>query len=99
MVKFLWVVLGCVIVFECLEGMIKFIFDKDIYCVLGGVIVGSNGGELLGEIGLVIEMGCDVEDIVLIIYVYLMFYEFVGLVVEVFEGLIIDFLNVKVKKC
>lgn len=97
-VIFLWVVFGCVIVFDCVDGMIKFIFDKEIYCVIGGVIVGINGGELLGEIGLVIEMGCDVEDIVLIIYVYLMLYEFVGLVVEVFEGIIIDLLNVKVKK-
>lgn len=97
-VIFLWVVFGCVIVFDCVDGMIKLIFDKEFYCVIGGVIVGINGGELLGEIGLVIEMGCDAEDIVLIIYVYLILYEFVGLVVEVFEGSIIDLLNLKVKK-
>ncbi len=45
--------------------MTKLIFDKDTHRVLGGAIVGSNGGELLGEIGLAIEMGCDLEDIAL----------------------------------
>ncbi|MGU0055338.1 hypothetical protein ACVXG7_01255 [Enterobacter hormaechei] len=38
-------------------------FDKETHRVIGGAIVGTNGGELLGEIGLAIEMGCDAEDI------------------------------------
>lgn len=61
-------------------------------------MVGINVGEMLGEIGLVVEMGVDGEDLVLIIYVYLMLNELIGLVVEIFEGLIIDFLNKKVVK-
>lgn len=97
-VIFSWVVFGRVIVFDCVDGMIKLIFDKEFYRVIGGAIVGINGGELLGEIGLVIEMGCDVEDIVLIIYAYSILYEFVGLAVEVFEGSIIDLSNSKAKK-
>ena len=36
--------------------------------MIGGAIVGTNGGELLGEIGLAIEMGCDAEDIALTIH-------------------------------
>ena len=34
------------------------------------IIVGTNGGELLGEIGLAIEMGCDAEDIALTIHAH-----------------------------
>ena len=49
----------------------------------GGAIVGSNGGELLGEIGLAIEMGCDAEDIALTITTQ-HFLESVGLAAEVF---------------
>lgn len=95
---FLWVVLGCVIVFDVINGMIKMIFEKEMGCVIGGVMVGINVGEMFGEIGLVIEMGVDVEDVVLIIYVYLMFNELIGFVFEIFEGSIIDLLNLKVKK-
>ncbi|HDV7240544.1 TPA: dihydrolipoyl dehydrogenase, partial [Mannheimia haemolytica] len=63
--KFPWAASGRAIASECSEGMTKLIFDKDTHRVLGGAIVGSNGGELLGEIGLAIEMGCDAEDIAL----------------------------------
>jgi dihydrolipoamide dehydrogenase len=48
--------------------MTKLIFDKETHRVIGGAIVGTNGGELLGEIGLAIEMGCDAEDIALTIH-------------------------------
>ncbi|VTR37594.1 Dihydrolipoyl dehydrogenase [Serratia fonticola] len=36
--------------------MTKLIFDKETHRIIGGAIVGTNGGELLGEIGLAIEM-------------------------------------------
>ncbi len=45
----------------------------------------SNGGELLGEIGLAIEMGCDAEDIALTIHARPTLHESVGLAAEVFE--------------
>ncbi len=68
------------------------------FTVIGGAIVGTNGGELLGEIGLAIEMGCDAErhrtdhprDPTL--------HESVGLAAEVFEGSITDLPNPKAKK-
>ncbi|HDL2201508.1 TPA: dihydrolipoyl dehydrogenase, partial [Mannheimia haemolytica] len=68
--KFPWAASGRAIASECSEGMTKLIFDKDTHRVLGGAIVGSNGGELLGEIGLAIEMGCDAEDIALTIHAH-----------------------------
>ncbi|HDZ3571796.1 TPA: dihydrolipoyl dehydrogenase, partial [Mannheimia haemolytica] len=84
--KFPWAASGRAIASECSEGMTKLIFDKDTHRVLGGAIVGSNGGELLGEIGLAIEMGCDAEDIALTIHAHPTLHESVGLAAEVFEG-------------
>ncbi len=78
--------------------MTKLIFDKETHRVIGGAIVGTNGGELLGEIGLAIEMGCDAEDIALTIHAHPTLHESVGLAAEVFEGSITDLPNAKAKK-
>lgn len=96
--KFPWAASGRAIASECSEGMTKLIFDKDTHRVLGGAIVGSNGGELLGEIGLAIEMGCDAEDIALTIHAHPTLHESVGLAAEIFEGSITDLPNAKAKK-
>ena len=98
MAKFPWAASGRAIASECSEGMTKLIFDKNTHRVLGGAIVGSNGGELLGEIGLAIEMGCDAEDIALTIHAHPTLHESVGLAAEVFEGSITDLPNAKAKK-
>ncbi len=78
--------------------MTKLIFDKETHRVIGGAIVGTNGGELLGEIGLAIEMGCDAEDIALTIHAHPTLHESVGLAAEVFEGSITDLPNKKAVK-
>ncbi|MEG9489398.1 dihydrolipoyl dehydrogenase [Mannheimia indoligenes] len=96
--KFPWAASGRAIASECSEGITKLIFDKDTHRLLGGAIVGSNGGELLGEIGLAIEMGCDAEDIALTIHAHPTLHESVGLAAEVFEGSITDLPNAKAKK-
>lgn len=96
--KFPWAASGRAIASECSEGMTKLIFDKDTHRLLGGAIVGTNGGELLGEIGLAIEMGCDAEDIALTIHAHPTLHESVGLAAEVFEGSITDLPNAKAKK-
>lgn len=57
--SFPWAASGRAIASDCSDGMTKLIFDKETHRVIGGAIVGVNGGELLGEIGLAIEMGCD----------------------------------------
>ena len=97
--KFPWAASGRAIASECAEGMTKLIFDKDTHRILGGAIVGANGGELLGEIGLAIEMGCDAEDIALTIHAHPTLHESVGLAAEVFEGSITDLPNAKAKNC
>ncbi len=78
--------------------MTKLIFDKETHRVIGGAIVGTNGGELLGEIGPAIEMGCDAEDIALTIHAHPTLHESVGTAAEVFEGSITDLPNAKAKK-
>ena len=80
--------------------MTKLIFDKETHRVIGGAIVAAqpNGGELLGEIGLAIEMGCDAEDIALTIHAHPTLHESVGLAAEVFEGSITDLPNAKAEE-
>ncbi|MEF1205994.1 dihydrolipoyl dehydrogenase, partial [Photobacterium damselae] len=87
---FPWAASGRAIASDCSDGMTKMIFDKDTHRVIGGAIVGTNGGELLGEIGLAIEMGCDAEDIALTIHAHPTLHESVGLAAEVFEGSVTD---------
>ena len=45
------------------DGFTKLLFDPDTQRVLGGGIVGTNAGELISEVALAIETGCDAEDI------------------------------------
>ena len=58
---FPWAASGRAIASDCADGMTKLIFDKETHRIIGGAIVGVNGGELLGEIGLAIEMDCDAD--------------------------------------
>ncbi|WGL97646.1 dihydrolipoyl dehydrogenase [Arsenophonus sp. aPb] len=96
--SFPWAASGRAIASDCSEGMTKLIFDKETHRVIGGAVVGVNGGELLGEIGLAIEMGCDAEDIALTIHAHPTLYESIGMAAEVFEGSITDLPNPKAKK-
>ncbi|MXP51158.1 dihydrolipoyl dehydrogenase [Pantoea sp. SoEX] len=92
---FPWTASGRAIVSQCENGVTKLIFDKKTNRIIGGAIVGNNGGELLGEIGLAIEMGCDAQDIALTIHAHPTLYESIGLASEIFEGTITDLINTK----
>ncbi len=72
------------------EGMTKLLFDNDSHRVIGAGIVGPNAGELIAEVGLAIEMGCDAEDIALTIHAHPTLSESVAMAAEVFEGTITD---------
>ncbi|MBW8186383.1 dihydrolipoyl dehydrogenase [Shewanella nanhaiensis] len=95
---FPWAASGRAIASDCADGMTKLIFDKETHRVIGGAIVGVNGGELLGEIGLAIEMDCDAEDLALTIHAHPTLHESVGLAAEIYEGSITDLPNPKAKK-
>ena len=76
----------------------KLIYDKKDHTLIGGAIVGDNAGELLGEIGLAIEMDCDAEDMALTIHAHPTLHESVGLAAEIYEGSITDLPNAKAVK-
>ncbi|TXI76496.1 MAG: dihydrolipoyl dehydrogenase [Dokdonella sp.] len=72
------------------EGFTKLIFDDDSHRVIGGGIVGTHAGDLIGEICLAIEMGCDAADIGHTIHPHPTLGESIGLAAEVFEGVCTD---------
>ena len=72
------------------EGLTKLIVDETSHRVIGAGIVGPNAGELIGEVCLAIEMGCDVADIALTIHPHPTLSETVALSAEIFEGTITD---------
>lgn len=72
------------------EGQTKIIFDEETHRVIGAGIVGPNAGELIAELGLAIEMGCDAEDIALTIHPHPTLSESVAMATEVFEGTVTD---------
>ena len=96
--SFPWAASGRAIASDATDGLTKLIFDKDTHRVIGGAIVGTNAGEMLGEIGLAIEMGADAEDIALTIHAHPTLNESIGLAAEIYEGSITDLPNPKAKK-
>ncbi|GGW93967.1 dihydrolipoyl dehydrogenase [Alteromonas halophila] len=96
--SFPWSASGRAIASDATNGLTKMIFDKDSGRVIGGAMVGTNAGEMLGEIGLAIEMGADAEDVALTIHAHPTLNESIGLASEVYEGSITDMPNPKAKK-
>lgn len=72
------------------EGFTKLLFDESNHRVLGGGIVGTHAGDLIGEICLAIEMACDPVDIARTIHPHPTLCESVGMTAEVFEGVCTD---------
>ena len=68
------------------EGFTKLIFDADTHQVIGGAIVGTHAGDMLGEICLAIEMGCDATDIGKTIHAHPTLGESIGMAAEVAHG-------------
>ena len=59
--------------------------------------LGSNAGELIAEVALAIEMGCDAEDIGLTIHPHPTLSETIMLAAEMYEGTITDLIAPKKK--
>jgi dihydrolipoamide dehydrogenase len=66
--------------------------------LFGGGIVGTGTGDLISEVALAIEMGCDAADIALTIHPHPTLGESVGMAAEVFEGTITDLYIPKKKR-
>jgi dihydrolipoamide dehydrogenase len=79
------------------EGFTKLIFDDSTHRIIGGGIVGTHAGDLISEISLAIEMGCDAVDIGKTIHPHPTLSESIGMAAEVFEGVCTDLPPVKKK--
>ena len=88
--KFPWAASGRAIGSGRTEGFTKLLFDEATHRVIGGGIVGVHAGELIAEIALAIEMGCEAADIGHTIHPHPTLSESVGMAAEVFEGTITD---------
>jgi len=72
------------------DGFTKLLFDPETHRVLGGGIVGTNAGELISEVALAVETGCDAEDIGLTIHPHPTLTETVAGAAEAVAGTLTD---------
>jgi len=72
------------------EGFTKLLFDEETQRCIGGGIVGTHAGDLIGEVCLAVEMGADPVDIGKTIHPHPTLAESVGMAAEVFEGVCTD---------
>ncbi|QTF91759.1 dihydrolipoyl dehydrogenase [Halomonas sp. BM-2019] len=87
---FPWVASGRAIANGRDEGFTKVIFDEATHRLIGGAIVGTQAGDLISELCLAIEMGCDPVDIGKTIHPHPTLGESVGMAAELFEGVCTD---------
>ena len=87
--KFPWAASGRAIANGRDEGFTKLIFDESEnggHRIVGGGIVGTHAGDMIGEIALAIEMGADAVDIGKTIHPHPTLGESIGMAAEVYEG-------------
>jgi dihydrolipoamide dehydrogenase len=68
------------------EGFTKLLFDKETHRIVGGGIVGTHAGDMIGEVALAIEMGADAVDIGKTIHPHPTLGESIGMAAEVAHG-------------
>jgi len=84
--SFPWTASGRALANGRAEGFTKLLFDEQTHRVVGGSIVGTNAGDLIGEVALAIEMGADATDIGRTIHPHPTLGETIGLAAELAEG-------------
>jgi len=72
------------------EGFTKLIFDEATHRIIGAGVTCPNAGELISQLALAIEMGCEAADIGLTVHPHPTLSESVGMAAEVYEGTITD---------
>ena len=88
--SFPWVASGRSLSIGRDEGFTKILFDPETHRVLGGGIVGTNAGELISEIALAVETGCDAADVGLTVHPHPTLSETVAAAADAFEGTLTD---------
>ena len=77
------------------EGFTKLLFSEETHQIVGGGIVGTHAGDMIGEVALAIEMGADGVDIGKTIHPHPTLGESIGLAAEAYEGSCTDLPPVK----
>jgi dihydrolipoamide dehydrogenase len=77
------------------EGFTKLLFEAESHRIVGGGIVGTHAGDMIGEIALAIEMGADAIDIGKTIHPHPTLGESIGLAAEAAHGTCTDLPPVK----
>ena len=95
--KFPWAASGRAIANGADYGFTKLIFDPEMHRVIGGAIVGPSAGDMIGEVALAIEMGCDAVDIGKTIHPHPTLGESIGMAAEVAHGSCTDLPAMKKK--
>ncbi|VAX76439.1 dihydrolipoyl dehydrogenase [Buchnera aphidicola] len=91
-----WKFLGKAISSNCFDrGITKLIVDTNSNRIIGGVIVGKHAGEMLSQISLSIEMGCDIDDLALTIHAHPTLSESLHIAAQLFNGTTTDMINNK----
>ncbi len=72
------------------EGFTKLLFDETTHRIIGGGIVGTHAGDIISEICLAIEMGCESIDIGKTIHPHPTLGESIGMAAELYEGVCTD---------
>jgi dihydrolipoamide dehydrogenase len=88
--QFPWAASGRSLALNRDEGITKLLFDPSTHRVIGGGIVGTGAGDLISEVALAIEMGCDAGDIGGTIHPHPTLSETVAFSAEAFEGTLTD---------
>ncbi|MFZ6758957.1 dihydrolipoyl dehydrogenase [Undibacterium sp. Ji50W] len=87
---FPWVASGRAVANGRDEGFTKLLFDAETKRIVGGGIVGTHAGDMIGEIALAIEMGADAVDIGKTIHPHPTLGESIGMAAEVYKGVCTD---------
>ena len=88
--RFPWAASGRAVGIGRSEGFTKLIFDEASDRIIGAGIVGVHAGDLISELALAIEMGCEASDIGHTIHPHPTLSESVGMAAEIQEGSITD---------
>jgi dihydrolipoamide dehydrogenase len=88
--QFPWVANGRSLSLGREDGFTKLLFDPETHRVLGGGIVGTNAGDLISEVALAIETGCDAADIGLTVHPHPTLSETIAGAADAFEGTLTD---------
>ena len=88
--SFPWAASGRALAMGRSEGHTKLVFDPATGRLLGGGLVGPRAGDLVAELALAIETGCDAEDLALTVHAHPTLSETISFAGEVYSGTVTD---------